>query len=196
MITSLKPLFELSGDSNLTSFYSALLLLFISGLLFLITNLIKLNINKYEFRWVLLSVIFLYLSVDESVNIHARLGAVFKKIIGSGNLPDYFQYGWVLPYLIVLVFLSLYFARFFFSFDRKTIVRFAIAFIVYVTGAAGMEMIESKFHVLYGTYHLMYKILVAIEEIMEMTGSILFIRALLIYISENFADSGIKVVRK
>jgi hypothetical protein len=154
------------------------------------------NPGKNEFRWILMSFIFLYLSVDESINLHEKLGAVFKKIVGSGNLPDYFQYGWVLPYLVGLVFLGLYFAGFFFSLDMKTRIRFAVAFLVYVSGAAGMEMIESRYHILYGTYHLMYKIFVTIEETMEMIGSVLFIRALLIYISDNLRDFGIRVVRK
>jgi hypothetical protein len=196
LISNLNPLFDLGDERNLPSYYSALLLFFISGLLFLISLLVRISGGKNELRWVLLSIIFLFLSVDESINLHEKSGAVFKKIVGSSNLPDYFQYGWVLPYLIVLVFLGLYFARFFFILDMKTKVRFAVAFVVYVFGAAGLEMIESKYHIMYGTYHLMYKIFVTIEEIMEMIGSILFIRALLIYISENFADFGIKVVRK
>jgi hypothetical protein len=187
--------FDLGDERNLPTFYSSLLLLFASLLLYIISTYLSRRGYRYSHRWTLLSLIFLFVSADESINIHEKLGAVFKKFVGSSNLPDYLQYGWVLPYLILLLFLGIYFVRFFLEMDRKTLLRFSIAFSVYVTGAAGFEMIESHYHQTYGTYHFMYKLFVTIEETMEMTGTIIFIRALLLYINENLNDFGFRVVK-
>ena len=188
-IENIYPFFDLSDERNLSTFYAVFLLALSSLLLYIISGLYRKNEQNGK-PWLILSVIFLFMAADESIGLHEKIGALFKRLIGSSNLPDYLQYGWVLPYLVLLVVLGIYFARFFLNLDRRTLSRFSVAFIVFVTGAAGFEMIESKFHQMYGTYHLMYKVFVTIEETMEMLGTILFIRALLLHIAENFHEIG------
>jgi hypothetical protein len=186
-IENINHFFDLNDEHNLQTFYSVLLLAFSSLLLYIISNLYRIS-GKKKNQWLVLSFIFLFVSADESTGIHEKLGSLFKTLIGSSNLPDYLQYGWVLPYLVILLFLITYFSKFFLGLDRETRIRFVSAFIIFISGAAGFEMIESRYHQMYGTYDITYKVFVTIEETMEMVGTIIFIRALLMHIAENFPD--------
>ena len=65
----------------------------------------------------------------------------------------------------------------------KTRRLFVVAAIVYVSGVIGIELVAGRYVDLYGKDNLVYSFLATLEESLEMTGVIVFVYALLDYIS-------------
>jgi len=63
----------------------------------------------------------------------------------------------------------------------------------YLGGALGVEMLGGRYASLYGTKTLAYSLLVAVEEGLEMAGSVLFIDALLDYLRRDVAGVALRV---
>jgi hypothetical protein len=124
--------------------------------------------------------VFLYLAADEGFEIHERIS---KLVAGKGTPPELSIYAWETPYSICLVALGAFYSGFFFKLPRATRIRFLTAALIYICGALGMEYVAERFVERYHTEQLLsYHVLAAIEETLEMVGTIWFIRALLMYI--------------
>ena len=87
-----------------------------------------------------------------------------------------------------MVFLALFFSNFLFKLPKTTSVSFIIAGIIYLTGLLGIEMVGGYYHELHGKENLTYSLISTLEESLEMLGLILFIRALLDYLSAHFSE--------
>jgi hypothetical protein len=180
-----KPIFNLFNigiEGNFPAYYSTITILFASFLLALIALFRKKTGLSYSL-WLVLSIIFLYLSIDESVQLHEKLGAVFDRHF---NLTGYFSWGWVVPYgIIFIIFSIVYYFKFLPQLPKKIYWLFIISGAIYVMGAIGFEMIGAKnFHsanyskILDFTFY-------SIEEFLEMLGIALFIYSLLLYIEDE-----------
>lgn len=117
----------------------------------------------------------------------------FRK--SNTGLGGYFRYIWVVPYVVAFVGLALYCAPFLWQLPARIRNLFVLSGCVFVTGAAGLELIEGHFDTVYG-YNSVYKIvLYTTEEVMEMGGVILFIYALLLYIATTTGRVQLNVSR-
>ena len=63
-----------------------------------------------------------------------------------------------------------------------------MAVILFIGGAIGVELIGGRYAELNGPKNLMYSMIVAIEESLEMGGLIVFIWALLRYCADNYKE--------
>jgi hypothetical protein len=99
----------------------------------------------------------------------------------------FFAFAWVVPGIMLVIVLALFFLRFLFSLPLKTRLRFLFAATIYLGGAIGMEMVGGRYFEVHGAT-LMYSMLSTIEEGMEMAGAIFFIRALLLYIADYYEE--------
>jgi hypothetical protein len=70
---------------------------------------------------------------------------------------------------MVLLFAVMY-LKFLFHLPTQTRWRFIIAGLVYVGGAAGVDIPEGYYEALYGTETMTYSLLVTLEESLEMAG--------------------------
>ena len=183
--TKVRPiynLFNIGIEGNFPAYYSAITILCASFLLAFIAFFRKTNGLSY-ILWLVLAIIFLYLSVDESVQLHEKLGNVFDRHF---NLTGYLSWGWVVPYgIIFIIFAFVYFFKFLPQLPKKIYWLFIISGAIYVMGALGFEMIGAKnFHsdnyskILDVTFY-------SIEEFLEMLGIALFIYSLLLYIEDE-----------
>jgi hypothetical protein len=172
--TALVYFFDASLEYNIPALFSTLILFISSILLFIIYFISRQKNQKHLKFWLLLGFIFLFLSVDEATAIHER----FNKFSGY---PDY-AWTWILPYGVFVVVGAIFFFRFLFSLASKARKLFIIAGSVYVFATMGFEPIEGYFISAYGPSYK-YFLLCAVEEFLEMAGIILFIYALLDYIS-------------
>ncbi len=104
------------------------------------------------------------------------------EITGFGKV-GFLYFAWVLPYLLLLIIAVFCFRKFILSLPYDTLRNFFIAGAIFITGAVGIELIEAKMTEDVGhKAHIAYKIAITIEETLEMTGIILFIKALLLHL--------------
>jgi hypothetical protein len=175
-------LFDFNIENNIPTLFSSLILIFCSILLAFIASTHKKQDSSY-YPWAGLSLIFLFLSVDEIASIHERLGTQFRTAFNTSGL---LYNAWVIPYgVILVVFIFVYFR--FLTRQTKSIRNlFVVSGTTYVIGALGFELLGGWQNDLYGSYNLTYSILYTCEEFLEMLGIVIFIYALLVYISKQF----------
>ncbi|RYZ50461.1 MAG: hypothetical protein EOO14_19295 [Chitinophagaceae bacterium] len=138
-VMGLVPLFSLNGEYTVPALFSVGLLWTSAALLWFIASRKKQSRGKEAFYWKGLSFVFVFLGLDELFTIHenfARLEPVLSKYI---HVFSRFMY-WTVAYGFLVVGFSLFFFRFFLRLPAQTRYRFAIAAVLYVGGAIGMEI--------------------------------------------------------
>lgn len=186
-VMGLIPLFSLNGEYTVPALFSTLILWLSAGLLWFIASRKKGSTGKETFYWKILSLVFVFLGLDELFTIHenfARLEPVLSKYI---YVFSRFMY-WTVAYGLLVVLFSLFFFRFYLRLPAPTRNRFALAAALYVGGAIGMEIAGAWFTKKYAMPAVSRGFFSAVEEGMEMTGIVLFIRALVLYIHQNLAQ--------
>jgi uncharacterized membrane protein len=180
-IEGLIAFFNVAGEVNLPTFYTTFLLL--SAALLLLVIWIKSKSDKVPFSsmWAILTIGFVYLSLDEMLFLHERVSQFIRTTTnwsGTGILRS--------PWVIIGLLLSALFAvvslRFYLSLDKKTRLIFLIAGITYVFATMGFEIIENIYDEKNGQDSV-YRLMQHVEEGLEMAAIILFIFGLLRYMS-------------
>ena len=172
--------FDLNLEDNFPGFFSALILAFAAVLLFIIYAYQKKNHEPRTIYWLILGVIFVFLSTDECVQLHEEIAKIVRPKIGN-DLSGLLYWAWVVPYSVILLGTVIYFLRFVLGLPTFTRNMFFASGFIFVSGALGLELVEGHFFKLYGMDHIYNRILYFIEEAMEMSGVTLFIYALLDY---------------
>ncbi len=98
---------------------------------------------------------------------------------------NFFFTTWVVSGTMISIILALSFLRFFYHLPPKMKRLFFLAAFISFSGAIGMELVTIWYMKTYGYFNMNYTMLVRVEETLEMTGVILFIRALLNTINER-----------
>ncbi len=174
---------DLDAEQSIPTFYSSAALLFCSLLLAIVTFAKKKNGEQYIY-WLGLAIIFLFLSVDESLMVHEHL---IDKVRTTLNTSGFLYFAWVVPYSIALIIFLLIYVKFIFNLPSKIRILFIIAGLIYISGALGIELIGGRYSELYG-YNVTYFVITTIEELLEMTGVVIFIYALMSYIDSELKD--------
>lgn len=175
-------LFDVDQEANIPSLFSTLLLLSAGLLLAMIGREEKARGGPDAARWTFLSAVFLFLMVDESASLHELLILPGRELLGK-HIPGIFYYAWVIPYFVLVVALAAYLLGFFLRLPWAIKIRFVLAAVLFVGGSIGFELAEGAEDMAYGQKNMLYSVLTAIEEGMEMAGVIVFIHALLQYIA-------------
>lgn len=186
-VFGLVNLFNLDAEMNIPTLFSTLLLLFAALLLSVISLLKSKSKNSDLSKWTILSFGFLFMAFDEAFQVHEGLNFPVRRLLGDGDL-GIFYFAWVIPGIALAFILSLYFLKFLWRLPRKTMVNFLIAATLYIGGCIGFELIGGRYVELNGFDNLTYNIIATFEESLEMAGVIVFIKALLEYIAENFNE--------
>lgn len=175
-------LFDFNQEANVPTLFSSLSLLASALLLFYIywSNRLK---DKSAKRWLGLSLIFFFLTVDEIGSIHERIMPLLRN---SFELTGVFYYAWIIPYGIAIILLSIIYLPFVLKLPKNIKLLFLASAAIYISGAIGIEILGGQQDESYGTYNFVYAFYYTIEELLEMVGIALFIYALLIYI-EGFS---------
>jgi hypothetical protein len=181
-IFGLIPLFHFGREGNIPTLFSSMILVFCAALLWLIASKHRANGSSYA-HWLGLSLIFLFLCVDETASLHERLGEPVRALLGTSGL---FYYAWMIPYGLALCVFVAFYVKFLLSLSRDTMRLFILSGALYVMGAVGMEMICGWYYDTFSVRDFIYFSLVTIEELLEMFGVVLFIYALLNYICNQF----------
>jgi hypothetical protein len=176
--------FNFDEEANLPTLYSCLALGFCSYLLGLIATVRKKLKAKDAKSWKGLAFIFLFLAIDESCSIHEILIPVLR---GAMNTKGLLYFPWVIPAFFLLIIFLVVFRKFIFALPRKVKAQFILAGTVYVLGALGMELIGGYIADKYG-YTTIFGLAATVEELLEMSGVVIFINALLNYLQSQASE--------
>jgi hypothetical protein len=183
-------LFSFDGEMNLPTIFSAVLLWFSA---FLAGSIAWDGRNGIlnRFFWAGLALAFLAAGLDEAFMFHERFTVAIREQIGASGL---LYFAWVVPYaILVLLFIAVY-GRFFFTLPTDTRRHIALAAVLYVGGAIGVEMLGGAWVEFHGK-DIVYYLLATTEEVLEMSGSIIFIYAFLYHIARHLPDLYFKIFR-
>jgi hypothetical protein len=174
-------IFNMDREMNFPTLYTVILLAICAFLLRLITREKKYSQSSFYKYWRNLSWIFCFLVFDEALQVHEVL--IFPPL--KPYLPPLFHFIWVIPYGIAVVFFLYYYTKFTFRLPREITLFFIVAGGLYIGGALGMEMLQGVWvRAVGGMQNLGYALLASLEEVMEMMGLIVFIYALMTYITK------------
>lgn len=172
--------FYVDNENNIPTYFSGMLLLGGSLLLGLIALIKQHDVNPFRYHWKGLSGLFFLLSVDELASLHEMLIHPVRRYADAGG-PFFF--GWVLPGLLFAGLVGFSMLRFLWSLPAHTRWGMILAGLIYLAGSLGVEMIGGAYYEQIQHQDLRYSLIVTLEETLEMTGLILFINALLTYLS-------------
>ncbi|MBP9663333.1 MAG: hypothetical protein KBD94_01835 [Pyrinomonadaceae bacterium] len=177
--------FSVDRELNIPAFFSTMLLLISSGLLACIAFLSydgRLSSLRY---WGVLALGFFWMAFDEMASVHEKLIEPMRVLLGGENL-GVFYFAWVVPGIIVVLLCAGWFFRFWLGLPFKTRIQFFVAGALFLSGAVGMELLDGDYAEVHGKITPTYAVLSTIEEMLEMAGVIVFIKALLGYIADRF----------
>lgn len=176
-------MFHLDSEYNVPTWLSSSLLVICSLILAAIALLKKQLKDKYAGHWTFLSVIFIYLSIDEAISLHER---TIKPLRAYFKTSDFLHFAWVIPGALFVLIIMLSYLGFFKSLSERTRNWFLFSGFIFVSGSLGMELISGHLITLLGPGHpgnMVYTLATSVEEILEMAGASLFIYSLLSYLS-------------
>nr|WP_290228386.1 hypothetical protein [Trichocoleus desertorum] len=172
-------LFNLDYERNIPSWYASISLLACSVLLATIAKTQPKETRPKAGDWWTLSIIFLFLSIDELASIHELFINPVRNTLGTTGI---FHYAWVIPYGGLVLLLGLRYVKFLAQLPARTRRSFVVSGAIYIGGALGMEMVGSWHVTLYGQQNLAYALIMSVEETLEMLGIVVFLHALLTYL--------------
>jgi hypothetical protein len=181
------------GEGNIPAWYSASLFLLCSFLLAAIAFAQRQHHGGQVVRWLVLSLIFLFLSLDETAQLHELSIQPLRDIFGA---TGFLHYAWIIPAGICVALFVLGYLSFLAKLPPRTRWLFLMAGALFVGGALGVEAVSGKHASLHGEQNLTYHLIITIEELLEMAGLVVFIYALLDYISRRFTNVGFHVTSR
>ena len=168
-------------ENNLPTIYSALML-FISSALSLYIPFIKEIKKTQKSYWILITIIFAFLSLDEWKMIHERMNEPVSLLIYQQfKISIAMSSAWTYMYAILAILFGLIFAVFTFKLPEETRNLFIISFSLFVAGSIGMEFLTVQFLGLV-QQNTVYLLTHTMEELLEMSGIAIFNYALIKYI--------------
>jgi hypothetical protein len=179
-VHGLVNLVDVNGERNIPTVFAALLLA--AGGALSISTAKRAGPRDRPF-WLLLGGGFLFMTVDEALQLHEMLVRPMRHLLGGETLGVLY-FAWVVPAMAVIATAAIVFPRFLLRLPRRTAAALVIAGAIYLAGAVGMELVGGRYFERRGK-DLTYAVLNTIEETLEFAGVILFITALLEYRQER-----------
>jgi len=179
----LVPLFHFDSEFNIPTIYSVALIGLCSLALMQICRQND-TPSKDRAAWFFLSVLFAFLAADELFSIHEFIDQTIR---GTLQTEGAFHFAWVIPYGILLGLLAVLLLPWFFRQPQRLQVMFAIAGMLYIGGALGLEMVGGNYYsgldpnrAEYAT--LTGDIISSFEEVGEILGLSLFLYTMAAYL--------------
>jgi hypothetical protein len=159
-------IFDLDEEESFGTWFSAMILLFASVLLFYIADCLRSAADSMYRWWTILGLGFGLLSIDEVVGLHELFNSVYE------DAP------WTTAGISVFVLSGFCFLPFLWHYRWRTSSLFVVAGIIYACGAIGVERYSGT-----DINSLGYNMLTGLEEGLEMSAVIFIIYILLDFIN-------------
>lgn len=172
---SLERYFFYDLEGNVPTWFSSILLFLCAERAWRVASAARASGDRWHRHWRGLSAIFAYLSLDELVQLHEQVVVPLRRALSLGGA---LTFAWVVIAVPLVIVFAIFYLRFLMAQPLWTRVGFVVSGLVYVGGAAGMEMIGSLVVTALGFQSLLYAAVSAVEEGAEMLGLVLFLGAL------------------
>ena len=170
-------MFNLDSECNIPTLYQTLALLGCAVLLHVIAREERQAGGRWSRHWRLMSVIFVGLAADEFLSFHEE--------INSRLYISFFSWSWVVVGIVFVIAVALIFLRMIYQLPLPTRGLFILAALIYLSGAIVMETVASHYIADWGYDSWRYALWAAAKEFLEMIGIVVFIYALLSYLTQD-----------
>ena len=181
------PTMDVDRELSVPSKFSVQLLFLVVLLVGLISLLKQKEKDPFRWQWIILSLGFLFMAFDEGSSIHEMVTMPIRHMMGD-DLPDFLLFSWVIPAIVIVAVLVVYYLKFVLSLPKRTKTWLLLSAAVYLGGLLVMEMVGSYYAGQEGIKNLTYNLIVTIEETLEMLGTIAAIYTFLDYIDQTFGE--------
>ena len=201
-LNKLVEVFNVDREKNFPALFSASLLLLCSILLAIITYAKKTESDRYAFHWGALSGLFLLLSADEWLSFHEK---TIEPLRDTFKATGFLYYTWVIFGIAFVVLVLLFFFKFLGHLPAKTRRLFLTSGGIFVGGSIGMELVSGFYvsnyaRLIWGATSskqtiqaIVYMLMASLEECLEMGSIVLFIYALMSYMSSYIKEVQIRI---
>ena len=177
--------FNADAETSVPTWFSILLLMSLAVVAFVIGRTSRVGAGTAYRWWYAMAGVLLYLSIDEGSAFHEIAFQPMQRFLGVTSGPLLFS--WVVPAGLAVIVVGAIFLPFMLRLPSSTRVGLLVGGAVYLAGALGMEMVAASLvHVLAdgSGMSLSFDLLAGLEEGLEMAGSILVLRALLVHLRD------------
>jgi predicted permease len=175
----LTTLLNADGEQSLPTWFSSGLLLLSGALCALVAWGLRRARERDVWHWAGLALIFLVLSLDEQAAMHEQLNRL-RELLDTGGV---LYFAWVLPAALGLLLFGALYLRFWLRLPARTRWLLALAGVVYVGGALGVEVVGAALYEI-DRKSTAYLIAAAVEELCEMLGLAILVYTLLCHIRD------------
>jgi hypothetical protein len=184
--------FSLDREANVPSWFSSALLLTAAALLALVALDTLARRARWGRHWAGLSVVYVVLSLDETAEIHERIGSWLRAHL---NLHGPLHFAGVIPALALALFVGVTYVRFLRALPRETLIGVLVSAAIYITGAAGVEAASGWWAESHGSKSTALLVVSTVEENLEMFGTLLFILVVLAYFARTGRSVALRAAR-
>lgn len=173
---------DLDSEASIPTWFQATLMLGCAALLYATARVERVAQSRYHRHWLVLSGIFLMLSCDEIASLHETAGNGLRNALDTGGV---LYQAWVIPGVVFVLAMAALSVRVLRSLPARHRRAFLLAAVIYLGGALGMEFVGAGVGESQGQDSLVYGLITHVEEVLEMTGLILFLRAIMRYLGSR-----------
>ena len=184
----LVSLFDFDSKLSIPAWFTVCNFVLAAILLALIALASKRAGDGWSRHWLVMSFIFLFLSLDQQAAIHTKMTRPLRDMFHMSGL---FYSAWVIPYSILVIVFALAYARFLLNLAPRTRNLIIIAGIIFVTGKIGVEMVDTRYLEAHG-HDMTYALMTTLEEFLKMIGMVIFNYALLAYLSTHVKEISVR----
>ncbi len=173
-LVSLQRWFDVDGEGGIPAWFSCILLFTCAQVMWRLSHRHPSDTRGWQRHERALAVVFVYLSIDELTQIHEQTIAPVQSVLSLGGA---LYFGWIvvaLPLVGIFALLMLGYLR---GLPARTRRGFLVAGLLYVGGAAGVEMIGAALWSDGNADTVAYVIQTTVEEGLEMGALVLFLGA-------------------
>jgi hypothetical protein len=183
LVRVLFGLFFIDGEGNIPAIFSTWLFL-INAALFLIVWKAAGRAGESKKIWLVFSLVFVFLALDESISIHERLINPLRQALDATGI---FYYAWIIPYGIGVVLLAIFAIPVFWRMQKRIRFWFGLSAVIYLFAVIGLEMISGKYLVsMNENKDIVWILMVTLEESLEMAGLIMLAYAQLLLLRHTY----------
>jgi hypothetical protein len=172
--------FSLDREANVPSWFSSALLLTAAAVLALVALDALARKARWGRHWAGLSLVFVVLSLDETAEIHERIGSWLRSHL---NLHGPLHYAGVIPMVALALFVGIAYMQFLVALPAGTRLGVLVSAAIYISGAAGVEALSGWWADAHGSNSTGLLLLSTFEENLELIGTTLFILVVLAYLA-------------
>jgi len=169
---SLQRWFDVDGEGNVPSWFSCVLLFLCAQTMWALSLRGADETRRWQRQERALAVVFVYLSIDELTQIHEQTIAPLQRML---DLSGALFFGWTVVAVPLTGLFALLMLGYLRALPARTGRGFVLAGLLYVGGAAGVEMIGSLLWSEGNTETLGYLLETTVEEGLEMVGLVVFL---------------------